>query len=106
MRRLIIILLLLVGCSEVRTSEPIIVFLEDDTICLSNQSDNDCTRAGGYLFEIEECDGSKSPWCEISEKEQCYLDKVIDGRCSEGVWSEEYQAIVGITPKVLCDGLQ
>lgn len=75
--------------------------------CLSEEvlpvSVDECTRAGGKISQITECDGSQSDWCEISEQEQCYADQVKEGRCAQGEYDEELGGIVGITPKVLCD---
>ncbi|MFH0855594.1 MAG: hypothetical protein V1869_03685 [Candidatus Omnitrophota bacterium] len=64
---------------------------------------SECEKAGGKLTKIKECDGSESSWCVISAKEQCYADQVENGKCSVGKYSEESKAIVGISPRVLCD---
>ena len=66
----------------------------------------ECTKAGGTVFKLKECDGSISKWCKISEKEQCYADQVRDGQCSVGRYDEAIGAIVGVTPRVLCDNKQ
>ncbi|MFH1458507.1 MAG: hypothetical protein ABIG31_04995 [Candidatus Omnitrophota bacterium] len=65
---------------------------------------SECEKAGGQLTKIKECDDSESDWCVISEREQCYADQVKDGRCTKGEYSEELGGIVGIAPRVLCDG--
>jgi len=65
---------------------------------------SECEIAGGYIKMDEECNGEKSEWCVISKKEQCYADQVVNGRCSVGEYSEELKGIVGISPRVLCDG--
>lgn len=62
-----------------------------------------CARAGGLLKNIKECDGSDSDWCIISEREQCYASQIGNGRCTAGYYSEEHDAISGITPRVICD---
>ena len=67
---------------------------------------SECEKAGGKLTKVKECDGSESDWCVISEKEQCYADQVKDGKCTVGKYSEELKAIVGISPRVLCDKYQ
>lgn len=67
------------------------------------QLSSECEQAHGVLVTIEECDGSQSLWCMISEKEQCYADQVKDGHCTVGEYSEELHGIVGVTPRVLCD---
>ncbi len=63
----------------------------------------ECIEAGGKISMIKECNGSESAWCEISEKEQCYADRVRGGHCTVGRYDEEAKGIVGFTPKVLCD---
>ena len=63
----------------------------------------ECTKAGGMLKNIKECDGSDSDWCFISKTEQCYAHQVRSGKCSVGEYSQEFDAIIGITPRVLCD---
>lgn len=68
-----------------------------------NKNLTECEKAGGNVVQIEECDGSKSDWCIISAKEQCYADQVKDGHCTAGHYDEELKGIVGISPKVLCD---
>jgi hypothetical protein len=65
-----------------------------------------CRRAGGTAKRIKECDGSESLWCDLSPREACYADQVVNGRCTAGKYSEELKGIVGITPRVLCDGGQ
>ncbi|HPB67398.1 MAG TPA: hypothetical protein PLT76_08285 [Candidatus Omnitrophota bacterium] len=66
-------------------------------------AESECEKAKGKIIRLEECDGSRSDWCILSEKEQCYADQVKEGRCTAGEYSEELKGIVGITPKVLCD---
>jgi hypothetical protein len=66
----------------------------------------ECVKAGGRLEKSKECDGSEIDWCNISEKEQCYADQVHDGKCTAGKYSEELKAIVGISPRILCDKYQ
>lgn len=65
-----------------------------------------CRRAGGKARKVRECDGSESLWCDISAREACYADQVVNGRCTAGEYSEELKGIVGITPRVLCDSGQ
>jgi len=67
---------------------------------------SECEKAGGKLKKIKECNGSESEWCIISEREECYADQVENGRCTVGEYSQERKAIVGITPRVLCDNWQ
>jgi endonuclease YncB( thermonuclease family) len=62
-----------------------------------------CAKAGGMLRNIKECDNSDSDWCIVSDTQQCYAHQVRNGKCSVGEYSEEMDAIVGITPRVLCD---
>ena len=64
-----------------------------------------CAKAGGMLKNIKECDGSDSDWCIISETEQCYGHQVSNGKCVAGEYSEDRDAITGITPRVVCDSL-
>lgn len=67
---------------------------------------SECEKAGGILSKLQECDGSESDWCNISEREACYADQVKDGKCTAGYYSEELGGVVGISPRVLCDNLQ
>jgi len=75
---------------------------QDSTVD-KKQDLSDCEKAGGKLTKVKECDNSESDWCTISEKEQCYVDQVKDGKCTVGQYSEELKGIVGISPRVLCD---
>lgn len=70
------------------------------------QQSSECEKAGGVSFSIKECDGSESEWCKISEEEQCYSDQVKSGKCIVGEYDEELGGIVGVTPRVVCDGLE
>ena len=64
---------------------------------------DECLRSGGKTRTIKECDGSEGLWCDLSAREACYADQVVDGRCTAGQYSEELKGITGITPRVLCD---
>ncbi|MFH0762685.1 MAG: hypothetical protein V1925_02215 [Candidatus Omnitrophota bacterium] len=70
---------------------------------IGQEGPSECEKAGGQLTKTQECDGLESDWCVISERQQCYADQVQDGKCTVGEYSEELQAIIGITPRVICD---
>jgi len=65
---------------------------------------SECEKARGSIITRTECDGSESPWCVISKKEECYADQVKNGHCTVGHYDETARGVVGITPRVLCDG--
>lgn len=60
-----------------------------------NNELSECEKRGGKLTTMDECDGSKSKWCDIkSGKEGCYADLVGEDGCPEQQ----------LSPRVLCDG--
>lgn len=73
---------------------------------------SECEKAGGKLTTIQECDGSKSDWCILSEKIHCYADLVKDGQCdvefSEKWYQETGEGMIGpgSGPRILCGGLR
>jgi len=68
--------------------------------------DTACEKTGGEIIVKEECDGTKTQWCKISDQEQCYDDQVKDGKCTAGEYDPNTGAIVGIMSKVVCQSPQ
>jgi hypothetical protein len=60
---------------------------------LKQEQFSECEKIGGKFSTIDECDGLKSNWCQISKKEGCYVEQINNGKCPEDV-----------SPRVLCDG--
>lgn len=65
-----------------------------------------CRAARGVVKTIKECDGSKSQWCAVSEREACYADQLRDGKCTVGKYSEMLRAVVGVKPRVICNAAE
>lgn len=79
-------------CGQAETSTTEQTGNRNQTKAKNNHSNSPCLQAGGFESNIKECDGSESPWCILSETDQCYADQISGGKCPDMV-----------SPRVLCD---